>query len=243
MSKPIARARKPVEPWEQPYLRAMGAQLKLYRRASRMTWRDLRAAAGISDRAIRYYEAGQRRPRPSTLLRIARAMAANTPALGDPEAIMAQLLELAGPAVAPESTLVDRIEKRRDLRVEKLAKDPDRYLRPPRPRVNWDLVRRMRIAEWHELDAKRELREAQAENSSLRVRIDAQARDIRLREEALEAAQAKLAARERALREREEMVEQAAREAADAATAERRATVPLRFERTPDGPRLVVGPG
>jgi hypothetical protein len=212
-----------------------------------MTAEALHLAVGISVRAIFYIEAGQRRTRPSTIRRIVRAMAQTSPRIGDPEAIACKLVELAGPAIAPESDRQRRIEKTRDRRVRRLSRDPHAYLRPPPPLCNEELVRRMRIAEKQRSNALRSLRELQGENSSLRVRIDAQARDIRLREEALEAAQAKLAARERALREREQMVEKAACEERDAAPvvapAERRATVQLRFEKTPDGPRLVVGPG
>ena len=106
-----------------------------------------------------------------------------------------------------------RIEKVRDRRVRRLARDPWALLRPTPPPTNRDLVRRMRLAEARRDEARRALREAQSEASTLRCKVEEQARDLRRKEEALEA-------KERALRQREHAVEAQTPQAPDATAPE-----------------------
>ena len=70
----------------------------------------------MSGRQIEQIERGIRRTRRSTLKRIAAALVGVEPELGDVNALVEQLVELAGAGLAPESDYRYRVERRRERR-------------------------------------------------------------------------------------------------------------------------------
>ncbi len=100
--------RRPIEAHEVVYLHACGARLAELRRDAGLSQRKLATAAELAPSTVERVEAGTRRTRRSTLDRIAGA-------LNRPEAA-AELADLAGPALAPESPYAERIARRRERR-------------------------------------------------------------------------------------------------------------------------------
>lgn len=112
----IVTERRPITDEERPHLAAMGRRLAELRRAACLTQAQLGAVAGVTDDTIGRIERGQRRTRRSTLGRIATGLA-----VPDPVATADELAAVAGPGLAPESTYIDRLARRR-------ARHEGRYL-------------------------------------------------------------------------------------------------------------------
>lgn len=113
--------RRPVEPWEQPYLDALGTALRALRRDAGLTQADLAWRAGLAERSLRRIEHGQRRTRRSTLSRLVVGLLPSA-ADGTAAAELEEALVLtAGPALAPESAYKERVQARRDRRRRRAA--------------------------------------------------------------------------------------------------------------------------
>lgn len=115
----MGQSRGHPEEGEVPYLQALGDQLREWRRAAGLSRERLGWVAGISAVTIWRIETARQRTRPSTLARLTRTLTEAKPELGDPEALAARLVALAGPALAKESERRDRIERRRDRRARR----------------------------------------------------------------------------------------------------------------------------
>lgn len=121
---------------------AYGKELRRVRDLAKLSRSALARATGISDVHIEFLEGAKRRPRESTTRRLAAAIVAANPRLGPSDELTARLVRLIGEDLAPESSRVERIERRRDRHVRKLARDRDARLRPEQP-VNLYLARQL----------------------------------------------------------------------------------------------------
>ncbi len=83
-----------------------------------MTQADLAVAAALSERTIRRLEVGERRTRRSTLERLVEAVAPTQPH-AEREALLQELVGVAGPALAAESAYPERVQARRARRARK----------------------------------------------------------------------------------------------------------------------------
>ena len=112
-----ARCRRPITPSEVPGLELLGTELRRLRReVAGLSRVRLGVCAEMSGRQIEQIERGIRRTRRSTLKRIAAALVQVEPELGDVNALVEQLVELAGAGLAPESDYRYRVERRRERR-------------------------------------------------------------------------------------------------------------------------------
>jgi transcriptional regulator with XRE-family HTH domain len=124
-----AQCRRPiVDEVEVSHLDALGAALRAIRRAAGVSQHDLAARAEVNRVTLWRYEVGVRRPRASTLVRIATALAGAAPWV-DAQEVTDTLVGLAGPALAEESPFADRVERRRDRRTERRERDAERARR------------------------------------------------------------------------------------------------------------------
>lgn len=110
-----AASRRPIAPAEVPHLEALGAHLSERRRAAGLSRAALARAAGLSPPTVGRLEVGTRRTRATALARLARALAGPEEA----PALAAELVALAGPALAPESGFAERVERRRERRARR----------------------------------------------------------------------------------------------------------------------------
>ena len=108
-----AHSRRPITEEEVPYLESLGDELGRLRKQAGFTYSLLGDQAEISAAQLRNIVHGVRRTRASTLLRICVVLAEWLDET--PEEIRARLVELAGPALAPEAKPEhqDRIDRRR----------------------------------------------------------------------------------------------------------------------------------
>lgn len=106
----------PIKPEEIPYLEAVGAEIRRLRDGQGLSRTVLGRWVGMSPRYLQWFEAGCRRPRRSTLARLAHVLGAD----------LEGLVKLAGPAMAPESKS-SRIRALRPL-------PPEPPPAPPRPK-------------------------------------------------------------------------------------------------------------
>lgn len=113
--------RRPLQDWERPHLRRLGAELRLLRVEARMTQAGLAVAAGIAERSLRRIEHGERRTRRSTIERLSDALA-NAWGVGLREHPLHRLLVAAGPVLAAESPFAERVAARRARRRRQQAK-------------------------------------------------------------------------------------------------------------------------
>lgn len=114
-----AACRRPILAGEIPSLEALGRRLRELRRRTGLSQAALARAAQLNGATISRVEAGTRRTRRSTLERIASALVAELPDLGDADRLTDDLAALAGPALAPESAYADRVARRRKRRHRK----------------------------------------------------------------------------------------------------------------------------
>jgi hypothetical protein len=76
--------------------------------------------AGVKACTIYSIEGGRHRTRASTIRRLVHVLVDADPAIGDVDQLTAELVALAGPALAAESQYAERIERRRDRRVRRM---------------------------------------------------------------------------------------------------------------------------
>lgn len=130
MNEPAgSQCRRPIELWEAPDLKRFGTALRAIRQAAGIRAQDLAARSEVSRVTLWRIEAGKRRTRESTIDRIAGALVGLAPWMGDPVAVADNLIDLAGPVLAPESPFQDRIERRRARRTERLMLEAERERR------------------------------------------------------------------------------------------------------------------
>jgi transcriptional regulator with XRE-family HTH domain len=103
-----AESRRPIDDGEVDRLEALGSRLADLRRSAGLSQARLATRGELAPSTIERLEAGTRRTRRSTLERIARALEL-------PDAA-GELVDLAGPTLAPESAYADRIARRRERR-------------------------------------------------------------------------------------------------------------------------------
>ena len=181
---------RPFEDWELPFLERFSGALARHRALAGLSYRRLRLATGLAISFLHDLEHGERRPRHSTIRRIARALAESRGAFCLADDIAEELIEAIGAAAAPESPSMERIERRRDRHVKKLAKDPNAVLRPPHTERE-RLEKQLRYAE-------RELHELRRQ----RDEIEARAEELRLKQAVLDRREQQVQARELQLWER-----------------------------------------
>lgn len=141
--------RRPIEPWEEPYLAALGDALRRMRIAAGLTQSTLATVVGLSERSVRRLERGARRTRRSTLTRLGYAVARHLglPVAADP--IVLALVLTAGPALAPESAHAARLDARRERRVRRAARRPvtEHHVRRE-PQLDGTVVEHHRHRRW-----------------------------------------------------------------------------------------------
>jgi transcriptional regulator with XRE-family HTH domain len=114
-----SHGRRPIEPQEIAPLEALGALLVSLQRDAHMSTSELATAATISQRHLNRLRQGVVRTRATTLQRIAAALG---PLLGiDPKELHGQLVKTAGCALAPPSEFQDRVDRRRQRRLDREA--------------------------------------------------------------------------------------------------------------------------
>lgn len=113
--------RRPLQPHELAPMTLLGEQLRELRKAAGMSCRQVAAVALFSRRHVERLEQGTRRCRRSTLVALVDAMLLACPDLGDQEQLVQQLVEAAGPALAPESPYAAKSLARRDGKAQRLA--------------------------------------------------------------------------------------------------------------------------
>jgi transcriptional regulator with XRE-family HTH domain len=86
--------------------------LKEVRRLSGLTWREVSDRSQISPGHLSALSSGNKRTRRSTLARLASVVVDANPDLGDVEALVDDLCQIAGPALAAESDYRDRVDRR-----------------------------------------------------------------------------------------------------------------------------------
>jgi transcriptional regulator with XRE-family HTH domain len=132
---------RPISVNEHSHLLQMGALLEQLRKAADMSRRDVAEATGMNPQSIYRIERGLRRTRRRTLRLLAEAVA------HDRDAAAAELVRLAGPALAPESPWVERIERRRARRL--------RRVQAQRERREYQARRAAQLAQWHRSRVRR----------------------------------------------------------------------------------------
>lgn len=154
-----ARCRRPIASEEVAGLRALGDEIRRLRgQVARVARPRLAVRSEVSIRQLEQIEQAIRRTRRSTLARIAGALVELEPSIGTADELVARLVALAGPALAPESDYHERVEKRRRSRWARLRRRVDHRFILPMLFAQLDAELR---AEW--LEARREARRARAE--------------------------------------------------------------------------------
>jgi len=108
-----------LSPTEQPDLRRLGEEIRKARIAAGLSIAECARRARISAPYLWRLEHGERRTRGSTLRRLATALWTADPYDTQRPAILAELLDAAGIALAPESRFQRRVEQRRRQRIRK----------------------------------------------------------------------------------------------------------------------------
>ncbi len=114
---------RPLSPEERPWLDRLAFVLRELRLEAGLSQARLAARAGLAERSVRRLEHGQRRTRGSTLQRLAVALTREPSVLGTAEAVLALLLEAAGPSLAAESQYSERIDGRRKRRLRRARRE------------------------------------------------------------------------------------------------------------------------
>lgn len=117
--------RRPITEEEARALEAFGAALRISRKAAGLTQTGLSRAAGYSDQLAYRLEAAIRRPRLSTIERLVEVIVAYAPFL-DGAQLVKDLVRLAGCGLAPESQYRERVERRREARLEERRRRDER---------------------------------------------------------------------------------------------------------------------
>ncbi len=111
------QCRRPIAAYEVAYLQQLGFVLARLRQAAFLSQTELARGAQVSRQTVARVEAGTRRTRASTLRAMAEVLAATRWVdLGYPEELTAELVRLAGPALAPESLHAEGVKANRARR-------------------------------------------------------------------------------------------------------------------------------
>jgi transcriptional regulator with XRE-family HTH domain len=113
------QSRRPIRAEERPYLLAMGAALKAARLHAGLTTRAVAERSQLDVRHLHRLERGERRTRASTLHRLVAVLGLD---MAQRDVLLARLVAIAGPALAPESRFAWRVRGRRQRRARKRAK-------------------------------------------------------------------------------------------------------------------------
>jgi transcriptional regulator with XRE-family HTH domain len=108
-TKTRATCCRPIKTSEVAHLEALGARLYTLRRDAELSRNGLAEAAEVSESTVERIERATRRTRRSTLERLAGVLHADAK----------ELVDLAGPALAPESLYAKRVARRRARRWRK----------------------------------------------------------------------------------------------------------------------------
>lgn len=106
--------RRPLTDFERPFLQRMGRRLRKVREDAGYARRELSDPTALNPQTIYRIELGLRRTRRSTLRVLAEVL------VDHPEALTAELVDLAGPALAAESPYAERIARRRSRRLRRI---------------------------------------------------------------------------------------------------------------------------
>lgn len=112
--------RRPLQPHELEPMRQLGKHLRTLRHEAGLSSRHLARAALLTPRHVERIEQGTRRTRRSTLEALVDAMLLAHPDLGYRGALVAQLVQAAGPALAPESPHIAKTQARREAKRRRL---------------------------------------------------------------------------------------------------------------------------
>lgn len=171
--------RRPLRAYERLHLGRLGRLIATTRRAVGMTQVELALAAGMSRVHLARYETGRRRPRRSTLTRIAAALVFEAPTLGSVERLVDDFVEEAGPALAEESAHPERVARRRAKRVERADRVEDRE----------EELSTFRVLHWFRTDRYRPEEELEEIQARLWAQYDEQLKERRVRRRAVEQGQ------------------------------------------------------
>lgn len=115
-----ARVRRPISDAEALHLEEMGRGLRQLREDEGIPRTVVAERADLSYTYVRELERGTSRPRPATVKRIVQAVYPEIPS-EEQDALTRDLLDLAGPAVAPDLT-PEEAERRRLRRARRQAR-------------------------------------------------------------------------------------------------------------------------
>lgn len=128
--KERASCRKPILDSEVPALEALGRAIEAAREAAGLRRWELAAWAELSEHHLLRLEAGVRRTRASTLVRIAEAIVkgeaetADVPP-GRAQALLGRFLAAGAGVVADESPFAERLDRRRARRQRRLQREAE----------------------------------------------------------------------------------------------------------------------
>lgn len=117
----MVSGRRPVEPFEKPYLAAFGARLAVLRREAGATQETLAFEAQLSRWYVCDLERGRCRTRASTIERLAAALERFSDGALKADDVAAQLTEEIGPALAAESQFAAVLAERRANRQRRIV--------------------------------------------------------------------------------------------------------------------------
>lgn len=119
-----SRCRRPIEDHEVDYLLDLGAEIRTLREEAGLSRRELAWGAFVHESTIARIERGERRTRRSRLEDIVRVFAQKYGYDDDTAAALVEyLVEVAGPALAPESEYAQRIVRRRIRRWKRIVRE------------------------------------------------------------------------------------------------------------------------
>lgn len=113
------RCRRPISDEEAQDLEAFGASLRLAREAAGLSQIKLARLAGYGDSQVQRLEAATRRPRRSSIERLAEVIVEHAPSFESAADLTDVLAKLAGIGLAPESDYADKIAASRARRLGK----------------------------------------------------------------------------------------------------------------------------
>ena len=105
-------------------MQRLGRRVSELRVQTGLSHRVIAAGAVLTSRQLERIESAGRRTRRSTLDRILGAMLTGCPDLGDREVLLAELVALAGPALAGESPYAAKSAARRERKAQRRAGPP-----------------------------------------------------------------------------------------------------------------------
>ena len=114
--------RRPLSADELEPMRRLGERVSALRVQAGLSHRVLAATAVLTPRQLQRIESAGRRTRRSTLDRLLGAMLLAYPDLGDRGELLAELVALAGHALAPESLYAEKSAGRREGKLQRASR-------------------------------------------------------------------------------------------------------------------------